>query len=773
VQRTGAVAQSDRTVGRHRVPFVCGRRVSAPAPAIRRQTFRRPRTDQGILSSLPIGLFGTRRFALHQRLRYASLLGMLAGMTEDVAGTSPAVDHYQTLLDVSESIAAHRDLPALFRDLAVRLPRVAPFDFIGLVLHNPDNGKMKVHVIETAAVQGLARRLDGLELSPEESASGWVWTHQEPLVIPRLSEEQRFPIGVAALRDIGVESVCLFPLTTAARRLGVIGLGSLQPEAFGPRELEFLSLMARQVAVAVENVLNYDEARTAQEQLRRERDRLRLLLEVNNAVITHLDLDQLFTAVSACLRQVVRHDGSSLLLSDAETKQWRIHVLDFTRNESFIEEGTEQAPGQSPCSAAIEKREPARFREADLQAMAADSEIARRLLARGVKSFCSLPLLSRNRVLGALNVGRTKDDGFTEEEVELLSQVAQQIAIAVDNALAYKEIAQLKNKLAEEKLYLEGEIQTEYNFEEIIGESRALRHVLQQVRTVAPTDSTVLILGETGSGKELIARALHNLSGRRERTLVKLNCAAIPTGLLESELFGHERGAFTGAISTKIGRFELAHQGTIFLDEVGDIPLELQVKLLRVLQEQEFERLGGTRTIRVNVRVVAATHRDLGRMIEDGTFRSDLYYRLNVFPITVPPLRERTEDIPLLVRHFVQKFASRMKKSIQSVPADAMKALQSYSWPGNVRELENFIERAVILTQGHALFVPSAELRRPVNGGDGAVTSLEQAEREHILKALRESNWVIGGRHGAAARLDMKRTTLQSKMQRLGIARPR
>jgi formate hydrogenlyase transcriptional activator len=698
---------------------------------------------------------------------------MLADMTEDALERSPAVDHYQTLLDVSESIAAHRDLPALFRDLAQRLPRIAPFDFIGLVLHNRDNGTMKVHVIETAAAQGVAGRLDGLELPLDDSASGWVWTHQKSLVIPQLSQESRFPIGMAALREIAVESICLFPLTTAARRLGVIGLGSLKPAAFGRRELEFLKLMARQVAVAVENVLNYGEARAAQEQLRRERDRLRLLLEVNNAVVSHLDLDQLFTAVSACLREVIRHDGSSLLLSDAKTSQWRIHVLDFARNESFIEEGTEGTPAHSPCSAAMAKREPALFREADLLAMAEESEIARRLLARGVKSFCSLPLLSHDRALGALNIGRTKDDGFTAEDVELLSQVAQQIAIAVENALAYKEIAQLKNKLAEEKLYLEEEIQTEYNFEEIVGESRALRHVLKQVQTVAPTDSTVLILGETGSGKELIARALHNLSDRRGRTFVKLNCAAIPTGLLESELFGHERGAFTGAISTKIGRFELADHGTIFLDEVGDIPPELQVKLLRVLQEQEFERLGGTRTIRVDVRVVAATHRDLVRMIEDQTFRSDLYYRLNVFPIAVPPLRARPEDVPLLVRHFVQKFAQRMTKSIESVPADAMKALQAYPWPGNVRELENFIERAVILTQGHTLFVPPAELKRPVNETGGTShASLEQVERDHILKALRESNWVIGGRHGAAARLDMKRTTLQSRMQKLGIARP-
>src|SRR4029078_13199083 len=326
---------------------------------------------------------------------------------------------------------------------------------------------------------------------------------------------------------------------------------------------------------------------------------------------------------------------------------------------------------------------------------------------------------------------------------------------------------------AKEKLYLEEEIQTEYNFEEIVGDRRALKLLLKEIQTVAATDSTVLILGETGSGKELVARALHNRSDRRERTLVKLNCAAIPTGLLESELFGHERGAFTGAIAPKVGRFELADRGTIFLDEVGEIPLELQVKLLRVLQEQEFERLGSTRTIRVTVRVIAATNRDLGRMVEEQAFRSDLYYRLKVFPVTVPPLRERVEDIHLLVRHFAQKFALRMKKRIETIPSEAMQALQAYHWPGNVRELENFIERAVILTQGPYLFVPLAELRRAPKSSSSSAATLEQAEREHILKVLRDTNWVVSGASGAASKLGMKRTTLQSKMQKLGISRLR
>ncbi len=688
-------------------------------------------------------------------------------MHETISGNleSAVTDHGAALLQVAEEIAAHHDLPSLFQGLAQCLPVVAPFDFVGLVLHDAAKHVMKVHVLETAEARRVTRRLDGLEIPMKDSASAWVYEQQQPILIPSLAEETRFHVGMDALRGIGVQSVCFFPLTTAMRRLGAIGFGSVKPFAFDEGSVTFLHQVAKLVAVAVDNVLHHQD-------LARDRDRLRLLLEVNNAVVSHLDLEQLFPAVSACLRRVIQHDGSSLLLCDEATGRWRIHVLDFDRNESFIEEGRIEESTQSPSCLAITTGNAALFGEQELLAMAGTSPCAQDLLDRGVKSFCSIPLLSRHHALGALNVGRRRDAGFDPDDVQLLGQVAQQIAIAVENALAFREIAALKDTLAKEKVYLEEEIQTAYNFEEIVGESRALKHVLKQVQTVAATDSTVLILGETGSGKELIARALHNLSDRRERTFVKLNCAAIPTGLLESELFGHEKGAFTGAIATKIGRFELADRGTIFLDEVGEIPLELQVKLLRVLQEQEFERLGSTRTMRVNVRVVAATNRDLSHMVDAQQFRSDLYYRLRVFPVTVPPLRERVEDIPVLVRHFVQKFAARMKKRIESVPTDAMRALQAYGWPGNVRELENFVERAVILSSGSELFVPAAELKRPALPPSGSAATLEEAERDHILKALRETNWVIGGSSGAAARLGMKRTTLQSKMQKLGIARP-
>jgi formate hydrogenlyase transcriptional activator len=417
--------------------------------------------------------------------------------------------------------------------------------------------------------------------------------------------------------------------------------------------------------------------------------------------------------------------------------------------------------------------------------------------AEGVKSACFIPLVSRGRALGDLMIVRKTEGTFTAEDVDFLSQAAGQIAIAIENALAYREISELKDKLAQEKLYLEEEIRSEMNFEQIVGSSAALKHVLQLVETVAASDSTVLLLGDTGTGKELIARAIHDRSRRKERTFVKLNCAAIPTGLLESELFGHEKGAFTGAISQKVGRMELADQGTLFLDEVGDIPTEIQPKLLRALQEREFERLGSTHTRKVNVRLIAATNRNLEKMIADREFRSDLFYRLNVFPIRIPPLRDRREDIPLLVSHFVQKFAKQMQKKIESIPAAAMKGLAAWEWPGNIRELENFIERAVILTRGKSLEAPLSELRKPgtdtrpspgvqpaqediarivkesisaaLNGKKDFSDEYSQKQREEIVRALTEAKGRVGGADGAAARMGINRTTLISRMKKFGI----
>jgi formate hydrogenlyase transcriptional activator len=449
----------------------------------------------------------------------------------------------------------------------------------------------------------------------------------------------------------------------------------------------------------------------------------------------------------------------------------RIYAIDFPGSEGVLDVDVKPAHADARVVEVFETGQPALLHAADL----AENPVA---IALGIRSLCHLPLVSRERVLGVLSVGSLRDGAFSQEDVAFLGSVANQVALAVGNALAYGRIADLKDKLAQEKLYLEDEIRSELNFEEIVGKSEALRRVLKEVETVAPTDSTVLIYGETGTGKELIARAVHNLSARKSNAFVKLNCAAIPTGLLESELFGHEKGAFTGAIAQRIGRFELAHHGTVFLDEVGEIPLELQPKLLRVLQEREFERLGSGRTLRSDARLIAATNRDLAGMVEAREFRSDLYYRLNVFPIRVPALRERPEDIPLLVRHFAQQFSRRMGKHIDSIPAETMNALARYGWPGNIRELQNVIERAVILSSGPILDVPIDELH-PVAGsvpperGDVDMRSvLQETERQQMLSALEKANWKVAGPNGAAALLGMKRSTLQSRMQKLGIRNP-
>ncbi|HYN08311.1 MAG TPA: sigma 54-interacting transcriptional regulator [Vicinamibacterales bacterium] len=683
-------------------------------------------------------------------------------------------DRLRLLLDVSESIASYRDLKELFHVLGQRLPRLVPFDFINLVLHDPARDVMRLEILTTGEPSSIQ---PGRETPVDESPSGIVWKTQQPLMIGDLAEEMRFPALTPLLLENRVRSYCAVPLTTALRRLGALGFGSLQPNAYTASDLEFMQHVAKQVAVAVDNVLHDKSARVAQEQLARERDRLRLLLEINNAVVAHLGMDEMLEAIGASLGRVIQHDGCGLVLFDPETRTYRCHVLK-SDGKRFTEEGPAD---ETACSAgsAMASGEPAVLGEQELRAMASDSDFVRRLLEKGVRSFTRIPLRSHDRVLGSLNLGRLRDAAFTPEDVDLLNQVARQLAIAVENGIAYREIAELKEKLNKEKLYLEEEIRTTMNFGEIIGESVKLKQALQQIEIVAPTDSTVLIQGETGTGKELIARAIHNLSGRKERTFVKLNCAAIPTGLLESELFGHEKGAFTGAIAQKVGRVELAHGGTLFLDEVGDIPLELQSKFLRVLQEQEFERLGGTRTIRVDFRLVAATNRDLPAMVADREFRSDLYYRLNVFPVVSPPLRDRRDDVPRLVRHFTQKFARRMSKPIVTISAETMTALSEYYWPGNIRELENFIERAVILSRGSSLDAPLSELKQrsvvamePASDVSRPLSTLEDAEREHIRRALQEANWLVGGPSGAAARLGMKRTTLQSKMARLGIQRP-
>jgi formate hydrogenlyase transcriptional activator len=671
---------------------------------------------------------------------------------------------HQSLLDVSQAILQHRDLNGLFRDLAVRLRAIVPFDFLNLVLSDPATNSMRLHILESTT--GAEPDVPELEFPLEDSPSGWVYLHQETLVIPDVDAETRWPKIMALLKRNRVLSSAWLPLTTAQHRLGALMFGFASG---GPLEsqLEFMRQVSAQVAVAVDNTLNFEKAEKYQRQLARERDRLQVLLEITNVLVSELHIRELFPSITACLRRVMPSEYSSLALLDTSGGVLKNHALVFEGNPAIIPQGATAALEETPAGRAVETRRPAVPDARELAGF--KSPLAQRLAQAGLRSLCCIPLITRNRVLGTLNVGSLKENAFAPSDVDFLSQVASQAAIAIENATAFQEIAQLKDQLAEEKLYLEDEIRTEQNFGEIIGDDPAFRKVLDQLATVAPTDASVLILGETGTGKELIARAIHDLSGRRERTFVKLNCAAIPTGLLESELFGHEKGAFTGAIAQKVGRFELANKGTLFLDEVGDIPLELQPKLLRALQEHEFERLGGVRTIKVDVRLVAATNRDLAQMIADREFRSDLYYRLNVFPLSVPPLRERTADIPKLVRYFTQKYARRMNRRIDAIPSAAMDALTNYAWPGNVRELENLIERAVILTRGTSLEIPLAELRAAPD--HAPLVTLEDAERDHIRRVLEQTSGVVGGPSGAAARLGMKRTTLQSKMKKLGILR--
>jgi formate hydrogenlyase transcriptional activator len=670
---------------------------------------------------------------------------------------------YQSLIRLAESVRAQRNPDELFRVLVNELRRVVDFDAIAQF--DETSNKVNWDLCE-CCTQSASSPAD---IAREETLAWWVYERQQPIVIRNVEQEKRFPATMECLKSLGLRSVCALPLSTAHRRLGSLALVSRHADAYSDDEVTFLSLAANQIALAIDDAVNFRSSQRSQE-------RLELLLDLTNRVVSNLELRDLLREISASIRRLLQCDAVGVALPDRESGRLRVYALDYPGSKGVIREGfASPSEEESVFASALRKGEVVMFSAADL---AADPVAA----AEGIRSECLLPLTSRNRILGALTLGSVRENAFSRDDLDFLRQVASQVALAVENALAYAQISDLKERLAQEKLYLEDEIRSELNFEEIVGNSEALRRVLKQVETVAPTDSSVLIYGETGTGKELVARAVHNLSPRAPNAFVKLNCAAIPTGLLESELFGHEKGAFTGAITQRIGRFELANRGTVFLDEIGEIPLELQPKLLRVLQEREFERLGSTRTIRTDTRLVAATNRDLEAMVSRGQFRADLFYRLNVFPIRVPPLRERPEDIPLLVRHFVQQFSRRINKNIESINSDTMKALVRYHWPGNIRELQNVIERAVIVSTGSVLNVaiddvrprgpaPQGDTERvpEPEGGTDMRTLLEETERRQILNALEQSRWIVGGPNGAAAVLGMKRSTLQSRMQKLGI----
>jgi formate hydrogenlyase transcriptional activator len=659
---------------------------------------------------------------------------------------------YEALIRLAEIIRSHPNEEELFQTLATELREVVEFD----ALCQFDGGAKWVqwYFVEPFKSKLEARRLEAVP--KEETPAWWVYKNQQPVVIRRADQQTRFPYVIDRLTKLGLNSVCSLPLSTAHRQLGSLAFASHLEDAYSAEDQRFLSLVANQIAVAM------DDGRAQQ--------RLKLLLDLTNRVVTKLDVHDLLQEISASIRELMQCDAVGVALPDPENGHLRVYAEDFPSHQEI-----KSGRSSEFCEQV--------FRTGQVISFTREQLGARSILAsKGLNSLCGLPLISRGRVLGVLGLGSSQENAFTEDDLGFLGQVANQIALAVENACAYGEISELKERLARENVYLESEIRSELHFEDIVGNSEPLSRVLREIETVAPADSTVLIYGETGTGKELIARAVHNLSSRKSNAFVKLNCAAIPTGLIESELFGHEKGAFTGAIVQRVGRFELAHRGTIFLDEIGEIPLELQPKLLRVLQEREFERLGSTRTLQSDARLIAATNRDLKAMVEDHKFRSDLYYRLNVFPIRVPSLRERREDIPLLIRHFVQQFSRRNNRVIDTIPSEAIEALVRYHWPGNIRELQNVIERAVIISKGPVLNVPLTELKadmstktspdvseaRPVNH-ESLQDMLDDTERTQILRALEETNGVIGGPNGAAARLGIKRTTLHVRMQKLGI----
>src|SRR5438270_11187396 len=706
----------------------------------------------------------------------AEVLRRVKAMGTDSIIASQGDSHrYEAVLRISEAIAACCEPEELARTLADEIGKLLHFDHLYFVVVKQNSKEIEYMVWGKGPLPSPGLPVEELPLWDAVRS-------RDPQHTGDWESEERYPRFKEWAKTIGLGSGVRIPLTTPHRRLGVFGINRDTVNPFSEEEISFLWLIGRVVAFALDDGSNLRCAR-------QQNERLKLLLNLTNRITSNLQPRELLREIAASIREVMHCDVVAVSLLDPESENSRLYALDFPQGRGFIrEEHVHTITG--PSKRVLETLKPViveRFDPADIL-----PEIYEEVLAEGLKRTCLIPLVNRGRDLGILSLARKSEATFTPEDVEFLAQAAGQIAIAIENAIAYHEISQLKDKLAQERLYLEEEIRSEMNFENIVGNSPALKHVLKLVETVAPSDSTVLLLGETGTGKELIARAIHHRSRRKDRTFVKLNCAAIPTGLLESELIGHEKGAFTGAIIQKLGRLELADQGTLFLDEVGDIPLEIQPKLLRALQEREFERLGSTHTRKVNVRLIAATNRDLEQMIAAREFRSDLYYRLHVFPIRIPPLRERKEDIPQLVSYFVQKFAKQMQKKIEAISPAVMKGLTAWDWPGNIRELENFIERAVIVTRGKSLEAPVGELRKTntVAFPHAAQNSVEQVagertdshsdqtsvadeyerrQRDEIVRALTACNGRVGGADGAAARLGMNRTTFLSRMKKFGI----
>ena len=688
-------------------------------------------------------------------------------MTDQLSKTPTASGTIRTLMEVTAAIDKQTSLQAMLKSLHKLLSAVVHFDSIGIGLLTHEGNSLRLIAFERGPAEPQLEL--GTETPYSGTGAGRAIEEQRTVHIPDVREELlKFPGMVSQTSTTGVRSAYMVPLSTPRRKLGVLSFVRRSEGGATPDELAIMQTVSSHVATALESAMASDAAESYQKQLLGERDRWKLVLEINNHVIAFLDVTTLLRSACESLRNYFDNDFAAVWIIDKEQNRLETAAMDFPSGRGFIDDVTVELTAEDIHR--MKTRQPELWGQKELQAL--PETVRESFASEGLESMLVTALRTANRPLGVITLGSKRARHFRHQDLDLLGQIATQISLALDNAIAYEKLNASRDQIEEERLYLETELRAEYNFENIVGRSPSLIKVLQQIQIVAPTDSTVLLHGETGTGKELIARAIHSLSSRKSRTFVRLNCAAIPSGLVESELFGHEKGAFTGALMQKKGRFEIADQGTLFLDEIGDISLDLQPKLLRALQEQEFERLGSTRTIQVDVRLIAATHRDLGAMIRNNQFREDLFYRLNVFPVEIPPLRDRREDIPLLVNFFVSRLSRKMQKNIESIPKDAMEALTNAPWPGNIRELENFIERAVILTQGSDLKVPLKELKRAsVVSSATTGSTLEEAERQAIIEALQASSGKISGLGGAAERLGLKRTTLQNKMIKLGISR--
>ena len=673
---------------------------------------------------------------------------------------------YCRMLELATAIDKQTSVQAVLKSLHKLLSPVLHFDSIAMMLLTEDRRSLRLVAFERGSA---GPHVDlGAETPYAATTASRAIEEQRTIYVPDIRQEMSgFPQTASQAGTRNLLSAYMVPVLTPRRRLGVLWFGIREESELGTEDIALMEAVASNVAMALESAMASDAAESYQRQLAAERDRWKLLLDINNHVTAFLDVKALFRAACSSLRGYFNNDFAAIWLIDKDQNRLQAVALDFPTSPGFLDDITLPELTADEIHR-MRTRQPELWTHAEVQLLPAP--VRDSFLAEGTESIIITALRTANRPLGVITLGSKRPDYFRPDDLDLMGQIATQISLALDNALAYERLNASRDQIEEERLYLESEIRAEYNFEDIVGKSAALRKVLQQIEIVAPTDSTVLLHGETGTGKELVARAIHSLSSRKGRTFVRLNCAAIPSGLVESELFGHERGAFTGALIQKKGRFEIADQGTLFLDEIGDISLELQPKLLRALQEHEFERLGSAKTIRVDVRLIAATHRDLPSMMRDNLFREDLFYRLNVFPIEIPPLRDRRDDIPLLVNFFVSGLARKMQKRIESIPRDAMDALTNAPWPGNIRELQNFIERAVILTQGSELRVPLKELKRSAAVSTSGST-FEEAERQAIVEALKTAQGKISGQGGAAERLGLKRTTLQNKMRKLGIAR--